>query len=342
MNIDIIGAGVGGLATAITIRQLDKEANVVIHEKNKEIGFNPEGRRCGEGFNIMDLWAKWKPSSDVIFNEIRHIELELASKTYKYQRKEGTTFILDRQKFIHSLSKKALDLGVEIQTNDKIKNITDLDSNYIVDASGCPSFFKKKLGLNNGLMSIGYQQTLENSNNFKEDTMRVYWINKDYTGYFWIFPRNPEKKEINVGVGVLINQKPDLKQMLSEFIDKYDIDGEVNYTTGGYIPMGLQKPLIYNNILFVGDAGVGTFPFTGEGIFRAILSGETAGRCIVNNEIDRYKKLINELFFKWNFIGVNFLKLHSFFIKIGPRASNILLDSLFAMNDKSMFIKIES
>ena len=46
--------------------------------------------------------------------------------------------------------------------------------------------------------------------------------------------------------------------MLENFKKENGISGKINHVTGGPVPLGLQRPLIYKNIIFVGDAGVGT------------------------------------------------------------------------------------
>jgi flavin-dependent dehydrogenase len=225
--------------------------------------------------------------------------------------------MLNRQEFISQLGKQAIELGVEVQTDDKIKSVNELDGDYIVDASGCPSLIKRELGFKKGIKGITFQQTLEDSNFFKSDTFKLFF--GDSIGYYWIFPRNPEKKEINLGVGIIGNKKLKPKKMLESFKEEKGIEGKINYLTGGVIPVGLQKPLMYKNILFVGDAGVGTFPFTAEGIYRALLSGETAGRCIATGKAMQYPSQINTMFVRWDLIGRTFLYMGSIPQKMGNK-----------------------
>lgn len=191
-----------------------------------------------------------------VFNNILKAEIILKDKTYFVRSPPKVGYILNRQEFIYQLGKQAEKLGVIIQTNDKIKSAEDLDTDYIVGASGCPSTIKRSLGIDKGIKGFSYQQTLEHSNCFISDTIKLFFTGT--TGYYWIFPRNPEKSEVNVGVGVLnLANNITLKDLLESFKDKQGIKGKINYVTGGLIPGGLQKPLKYNNILFVGDAGVG-------------------------------------------------------------------------------------
>jgi flavin-dependent dehydrogenase len=205
---------------------------------------------------------------------------------------------------------------VIIQTNDKIQSIKDLTGDVLVDASGCPSMVKRELNLKSGYIGKTYQETLENANCFCCDTIRI--IFSHFGGYFWVFPRNPEKNEVNVGVGIFGDFGYDLREMLRVFKEEQSITGTVNYVIGGLIPLGLQRPFLYKNILFVGDTGVGAFPFSGQGIYRALMSGDIAGRCIAQNNIKKYPSIIRKEFTQWDMLGSIFIRMNLVFRKINP------------------------
>jgi flavin-dependent dehydrogenase len=330
IRIDIIGGSLSGLSAASSLKTYDKSLKVIVHEKHKKIGFNHEGRRCGEAHSVENEWMKWKPTGNSIFNIITKGEGIIGNKKYVIHRTPNTAFILNRPEFICQLAKEAERLGAEIQTNDKIKTLYDLGGDYIIDASGCPSIIKREKGFNKGIRANTYQQTIEDSNLFISDTVRVYYVDG---GYFWIFPRNPDKKEINLGVGIVEKIKCNLKKMLEDFKEKNKIYGKVNYVTGGLVPLGLQRPLSYKNILFVGDAGVGTYPFTAQGIYRALISGEIAGRCIANRYPKKYPYLMYKDFIKWDLIGKMFLWTSSFIREINPKLSLSYLNYFWSFSD---------
>ena len=167
------------------------------------------------------------------------------------------------------------------------------------------------------------QHTIEDSNCFIPDKIKVIFDGK--YGYYWIFPRNPEKKEVNVGFGTCGIFNYNMKEILEDFKKKYNIQGKVNYVVGGLVPLGLQRPLMYKNILFVGDAGPGAFPFSGQGIYRALLSGDIAGKCIANGIPKKYPYKINQAFIKWQVIGMIFYHLNFRLRKINPE---LVLSSL--------------
>jgi len=318
LKIDIVGGSLAGLSAAISLKELNKKIDVNVYEKHKEIGYNSEGRRCGEAHSIEREWSKWIPDKKSVYNYIYNVETIIGNKVYTIKRKHGVSCILNRQEFIAQLGRQAEKLKVNIHTNCKIKRIKDFDSDYIIDASGCPSSVKKELNIKHRKVGKTYQETLENSNYFFKDAIKIFASEK--TGYFWVFPRNKSKKEINLGVGFLGKKSVDLKKILQDFKDKHKIQGEVNYVTGGLIPVGLQKPLKHDNIIFVGDAGVGTFPYSGEGIYRALYSGELAAKSIASNKPEKYQYDIQRYFFKWDSIGHIVVKMSALLNNIGPNA----------------------
>ncbi|KYK21890.1 hypothetical protein AYK24_08605 [Thermoplasmatales archaeon SG8-52-4] len=318
-----MGGSISGLSTASSIKQKNKSIKVVVHEKHKLIGYNHEGRRCGEAHSIESEWDKWIPKGKSVFNNILSAEVEIGYFKRTVSRDPGTAFILNRPEFICQLAKDAENYGVEIQTNDKIKSISDLDGDFIIDASGCPSSIKRELGFDKGIKGMTLQHSIEDSNYFIPNKIKVIFDGK--YGYYWIFPRNPEKREVNVGFGTCGIFDYNMKELLEDFKKKYNIQGKTNYVVGGLVPLGLQRPFMYKNILFVGDAGVGTFPFSGQGIYRALLSGDIAGKCIAKGITKKYPYLIYQAFIKWQVFGLLFYHINNRFRKINPE---LVLSSL--------------
>lgn len=322
-KIDIVGGGLSGLSAAISIKKMNKKIDVVVHEKHNKIGYNPDGRRCGEGYFLEATWKHWKPVGRSIYSHVNKVETIVDNKSYTLHRKPNTAFALNRQAFIDQLYQQAKNLEVTIHTNDKIESINELSSDVIVDASGCPSTIRKQLNLRKGIVGITYQQTLEQCSHYIKDTMKIFITAN--AGYYWIFPRNSKKKEVNLGIGMIIRKNKKLNQELNRFKDQMKITGIVNYQTGGLIPAGIQKPLIHNNIVFVGDAGVGTFPLTGEGIYRALLSGEIAGKCIAQNNIEKYPKIIRKEFLQWDIAGKTMLRINDYLSHLSDKAVFFIL-----------------
>ena len=159
IKVDIVGGGLAGLSTAISLRNINKNIEVTVYEKHKKIGYNVEGRRCGEGHTVEAEWVKWKPSKKSYFNKADTVLTYLGDKTYTAKGRPDVGYILNRQEFIYQLGLQAKKLGAKIVTNNKIKSAENLSGDIIVDASGCPSTIKRDLGIDKGLRGLSYQQT---------------------------------------------------------------------------------------------------------------------------------------------------------------------------------------
>jgi len=316
IQVDIVGGSISGLSAAIALKEHNPSIIVVVHEKYKMIGYNHEGRRCGEAHTVDREWKKWKPTKASVFNTIANGDVTIGKNHYHVNVPAGTGFILNRQEFICQLAREAEKKGVVLQTEDKITSLDDLAGDYVIDASGCPSTIKRLLGIGKGVIGTTYQQTIQDANCFVADTVKIIFTSE--AGYFWIFPRDAKKKEVNVGVGMLGDFGCNLRTMLERFKEEHSITGTVNYVVGGRIPLGLQRPFSYKNILFVGDAGVGAFPLSGQGIYRALMSGEIAGRCLATNHPEQYPWIIRREFLEWDIIGVTFIKMNVVLRKINP------------------------
>ena len=144
IKVDIIGGGISGLSAAISLKKNDNSIEVIVHEKHKKVGYNHTGRSCGEAHSTGSKTKQWIPKGKSIFNNIRKGELIIGNQRYVFHSKINTTYVLNRQEFISQLGKETESLGVAILTNDKIKTLTDLDGDYIIDASGCPSSVKRE------------------------------------------------------------------------------------------------------------------------------------------------------------------------------------------------------
>lgn len=337
MQVDIVGGGLSGLATALSIKQCDPTVDVFVHEKHNQIGKNHDARKCGEAHCVESFSLKWKPPVSTIATEIIHGETIAGNKKYINHRAPGTAWILDRPAYISYLGDLAKDLDVEILTNDRINDVFSLAGDVIVDASGCPSGIKKTLGFPQRYLCYGFQQTLKDCSAYLEKTIKI--IFEEHGGYYWLFPRHPEKREVNIGIGFSDLHNEKLPLLLEKFKQRHQITGTLDYSAGGLIPGGLQYPLRYKHILFVGDAGVGTFPLTGQGIYRALLSGDKAGRYIVNKDLKGYAHHMFRDFIKMDVVGKCFFQMNRL---IGNINKDLVLDSwnwYLSLNDRISFFK---
>ncbi|MBI5017664.1 MAG: NAD(P)/FAD-dependent oxidoreductase [Deltaproteobacteria bacterium] len=110
-------------------------------------------------------------------------------------------------------------------------------------------------------------------------------------GYAWIFPLGGGRYNLGCGIFHRSSRKapPDLKQTLDAFVREFPLAREVlaraeavGPLRGAPLRCGLRgaAPLAAGPVLAVGETIGATFPFTGEGIGKALHTGELAARAI--------------------------------------------------------------
>lgn len=127
---------------------------------------------------------------------------------------------------------------------------------------------------------------LKNSERLLSGGIEVYY--GDFpNGYGWIFPC---KDSVAVGVGNLAQGIPE-RDILAQYYRFLTRVLSVNSThikpTGAYLPSGTSVVLgapQYKDLCLIGDAAGLIDPFTGEGIYYALLSAKTAAESIASGE----------------------------------------------------------
>ena len=86
----------------------------------------------------------------------------------------------------------------------------------------------------------------------------------------------------------LVAQPPDLNLLKTWASTRFEIGTEQAWRTIAPLRRAAVPPS-HENLLLVGDAARVVEPFTGEGIYYALASGELAGHHILKNLLERYE-----------------------------------------------------
>ncbi len=288
MHISIIGGSVGGLSSAIALKENDGY-DVTIYETHEEIGHLLQ---CAEGY--LATYELEVPPRNVIDCTIHSCIVRTWQNGVRKDRtissEKERTWIIDRPKYEQLLANRCEKLGVDIQTARRA-TVRELKrkSEYVIDASGCYSQTSKEYGFRYEDVSRALQYTIEGDfSEYYEGKTIVMGYEPHYIGFYWIFPKSPKKA--NVGIGRV--DSGDLHAELKRILEMENIEGDIINKTGGNIPCKPLKRFTYDNILLVGDAAGLANSFTGEGTNNAIISGRIAARCILKHSIDGYRDMV--------------------------------------------------
>ncbi|MFW2367930.1 MAG: NAD(P)/FAD-dependent oxidoreductase [Desulforhopalus sp.] len=286
MTIDvlIIGGGPGGLACAE--RTAAHGLRTLIIERKAVIG----PKVCAGGITWNGL-IKTVPGN---LAERKFSRQYIYTRLQKVCVSSNTPIIatVNRQKLGQAMAEKARHAGVRIHTNCQVTQIRDQNVSYVdkatqeihtvsfrylVGCDGSSSLVRRYLGLPTVAKGIGINYQL------KGDYSDMEWHldSKLFgNGYAWIFPHKD-----SVSIGAYCSQKVLGAKPLH--------DNLIRWGRSKGFQLSSCKPrseLInfdyrghrFNNIYLVGDAAGLASGLTGEGIYSAIVSGESVADSIIN------------------------------------------------------------
>ncbi|MDX1776068.1 MAG: NAD(P)/FAD-dependent oxidoreductase [Desulfobulbales bacterium] len=278
----IVGAGPGGLACARLLAE--KNIDVLVLERKAIVG----PKVCGGGIT-WDGLIKRVPEYLIEASFARqHIRSNYQKTIVKADKPIVAT--IRREVLGKWMCRQAQEAGAEVKTSCLVHRITPdtVETNrgnfkyaYLIGADGANSMVRKYLKLPTEKFGVGIHFLVPG-----KFTNMEWHLNDTLfrNGYAWLFPY---KTCASVGVyGVRSCNDP--KHMLANLI---------RWAAIQKIPLAGLKPkagLInfdyrgwhFNNIMLIGDAAGLASGLTGEGMYPALVSGETAARLIINPNYD--------------------------------------------------------
>lgn len=297
----VIGAGTGGLAAGIGLKQGGK--NYLILDKKDEIGLPV--RSTGA---VSMEWVKkiGMPTDDSIvrsmINSIWFRTDTGKSISLKYDHPVGLVY--DFTTYEKHLSKDfAGDLNIQMKTrvssvegNEVRTDNETLTAKHIIMAAGPQSSFGEKLPRDGVL--VAYEEIRELPR--RDDYEMILWFSdKAPGGYFWDFADTDNTRKIGVCYYPKTAAKP--KDVLAEFTKQFpEVDGKVESTMAHQIPLGAPfDTVVKENRLYVGDMINAVLNTTAGGLQGAFWSGISAGRAVVQDNPSLYQDTWNNEIRPW-------------------------------------------
>jgi flavin-dependent dehydrogenase len=281
----IIGGGPGGLTCAATLAR--KGVRVLLLERNHSIGT----KVCAGGITWSGL-ARNIPER-LIEKHFPRQYIHSARQRVRLSSPHPIISTINREKMGQWMAEEATIAGADIQTNIHVHAITDheviTDSthfsyDFLVGADGSNSLVRRHLNLPTESIGIGFQYHIPG--NYPK---MIWHLDQKLfnTGYAWIFPHKDK-----ASVGAYSCRKDltprALRENLHHWMEKCGIKRQgakpeaatINFDYRGYD---------FGNRFLVGDAAGLASGLTGEGIYPAVLSGDTVAQRILNPTFDDSK-----------------------------------------------------
>lgn len=315
-KVIIIGAGPSGISTALNLDKLGIK-DILVVEKYKFPRY-----KCCAGY-ITSKTAKAYGVLGLDIDKCHYSLIRDFNIFYKLNLRQTivnkflyTNEKIDRTELDNSFYELAISkginvaCGVSITGNDVYKNTISLSNgkkvnyDYLVFADGTNSFGNRYQ--DNYKRNIAMQMVFKSDK--KEEIQIHFGITKK--GYAWV---SSFDGFTNVGITDVFDGNINYKDVFKKFLSDLKIDTEIKDLKGSFTPIGIRKPIVYDNIFFVGDAVGACDPLTLSGLRYGLKSGEYCAKAIKESNNKIYIKYIRGL--KIRFIFMKFL-LKIFYLKV--------------------------
>ena len=324
-DIVIVGAGTSSTIAARFAASNGLKVCLIDANKKEQIG----NKVCGDVVlsSIFDFLKINPPQADEILSMKKKVNLFSSDLQY-HLTVNIPIYLVDRLRFGQKLLRDALDSGVaEFLDNSRVMDLTykngsvngvmvrlksgekvAINAKIVIDGSGAHSIVRKKIKsaiiqneVSKNDLVICYREIIQfNDNsrpNLPKDSLTVI-LDSDNApgGYIWYFPKSDTVA--NLGLGVLLNQKSNLKQIYQNLVlNKFlNIKNYKRLSSGGDI-VPLRRPLpscADNGIMFIGDAGCHVNTANGGGIHTGMRAGYYAAM-IAKKAIETEDYSLNKL-----------------------------------------------
>ena len=303
-DIVIVGAGTSSTIAARFAASNGLKVCLIDANKREEIG----NKVCGDVVlaSIFDTLKINPPQGNEILSMKKKIKF-YGSDLQHHLTVNMPVYLVDRLRFGQKLLKDAFDSGVaEFLDNAKVMDLSynngsvngvivrlrtgekvTINAKIIIDGSGVHSIIRKKIKsdiiqneISKDDLVICYREIIQFDDNLHSniptDSLTVVFDpDKVPGGYFWYFPKS--NTIANLGLGVFLSQKGNLKQLyqnfvLNKFIGKCDY--KVLSSRGDLVPIRRPLPSCADDgIMFIGDAGCHVNTSNGGGIHTGMRAG---------------------------------------------------------------------
>ncbi len=300
----VVGAGVAGLNAAYVLAEKGFKTAIIESKPRSRIG----DKTCGDAIGVHHFEELgWRPPRDVIDHYYKGVKIYGPSERYGITV-PGEGVSVNRIKFGQWLLKRAEEKGAELLDShvvlgvnvkdDRIDSLrvkaigkpglVEVRAEAFIDASGSKPAIRSRLPPDKWPIAerpymtdfnIAYREVLELEKPVKGEDRdyAIIYLNTMIApgGYWWLFPKDPEGRIGNIGLGVIWGV--DEYNPRSNY-DKYlrpRFKGKLLHAGGGIIPTRRPLPtMVWRNLGAAGDAAYTVNPVHGGGIGSSMLAAK--------------------------------------------------------------------
>lgn len=309
-DVLVIGAGPAGATAARTLARGGLRVQLL------ERASFPRNKPCGGGITMRALDRfPWLGSElhRIPTHFVSRLHLEgPTGQSVTLTSPTPAVLLIRRLEFDELLARLAVESGAELVEGAWVSHVIDegdgvtvttrdgrsFRSRYLVAADGVNGVTTRRLGLHPGwdadalALDMMEETPNERLRTTEPGTLWVAYGHGGTDGYGYIFPK---RDHVNVGIGCLLSYFKEAIElapydMQQRFVEALKGRGLLEGASGRdcftpcHIPVGGPiRDTARGRVLVAGDAGGFVNAYTAEGIYYAMVSGDLAGRAIVES-----------------------------------------------------------
>jgi geranylgeranyl reductase family protein len=292
-DLIVVGAGPAGSSAARTAAKAG--LNVLILEKEPFPRYKP----CGGALSDRAISCLDFPlPEDICEKTVTSARVHFQDKVLEGRKGYRLSTLVTRSRFDQFLLQKALEASSGLVTEkvvdykekeDHVEVLTKTDeykSRFLVISSGCQNCLKDGIQerANRDQYNVSIVTEIKEDDEMIEEASQGsldFYFDAAETGYGWVFPH---RGYYSVGIGGQASRLEGLRGTMQNFLKKTGFQG--NYRLHGHkIPMGgISWRIASPRVLLAGDSAGFVDPFTGEGIYYALRSGQIAAQAVLEHD----------------------------------------------------------
>jgi len=292
-DLIVVGAGPAGSSAARSAARAG--LNVLVLEKEPFPRYKPCGGALSDrAISLLDFPLP----EELCERTITGARVHFRNRVIESHKGYRLSTLVTRSRFDNLLLQKAQEAGCNLVTQkvegyqekeDHVEVLTKrkkYKSQFLMISSGCQSRLKDDVQgrAARDQYAVSIVAEIEEDDKKIEERLHSsldFYLDVAETGYGWIFPH---KGYYSVGIGGQVSRLGNPKRTMLNFLNRLGFQGKCKLH-GHMIPMGgFNRKIGEDRILLAGDSAGFVDPFTGEGIYYAIRSGQIAAQAIFNQD----------------------------------------------------------
>lgn len=293
VDLAVVGAGPAGSAAALGALTADPATSVVLLDRDEF----PRDKACGDGVGPEGVGVlRHLGVGHVLdgFAPLHRVRLHAPDGTVAAGEAPRPGVVVPRTVLDARLRDAAIAAGAEAITRRVREVVRDGDgavvdgwlrARTVVGADGANGVVRRAVGAraqpaaHTGIAMRGYGR------HDALDELVIAFVDDRWPAYAWAFPTGGGA--VNVGYGpfdkrTLSAGRRGLVASLEHHAGQLGVAVDPDTLRAHHLPLSTRRPRVaHGRVLLVGDAASLVNPFTGEGIYYALLSGTMAGRAAV-------------------------------------------------------------